>query len=640
MTKTNTLAAKLSVAFVAIAMVFTMFAPATQAQTVEELQAQIAELMAQINQLTSQVAGGDAVSSSSVCPYTWTRTLNMGATGDDVMKLQQFLNSSADTQVAAAGSAGSPGMETSYYGPATGAAVAKFQEKHRMDVLAPLGLVNSTTFFGNSTMAKANALCAAAPVVDDEDDDATEDEDDDDTTQAPLSGGEGDLLVEELFAGAETLSLGEGRSVLEVEVEAEDSDIEINRIDFLFDDRPWLFFDEVNLLVDGNEVASLSGSGDFTDVQGDYRARFSGLSLVLREGDVAEVALEVVARDSLPSSRFDTPVAITHPVDGIRFVDGAGITGYSPTNAITGASAEVEDSFDDGTINVTVSSDSPEKATIVLDEDSRTNGVVVLEMDVEADDSDMEVTDFWVEFDHSVISVADAVNRARLYVGNTLLSTKAVNDEVVKFDDVDYMIDEDDTVTFRVELDFNRGDVTNIAPADFDVSTTTVKAENANFISVTEVTSVTESHNLIVSGLVADINEITVSKANEGKEATITYKMDVTAYDSAFWIEDDGAATFVGSIAGPGTTTVSTSSVSVSGVTKNNDGFFRIQKGQTRTVTVSFIVTDTVGGFITGELIEMNYNDAADGNGTTSQAPLGGSEFEVPTNTSVSASGA
>lgn len=105
--------------------------------------------------LRGQATGGV---SSSACPYTWTKNLQAGSTGADVLKLQQFLNASADTQVASSG-AGSPGNETSTFGPATKAAVVKFQNKHAADVLTPVGLTAGTGFFGASSRAKANSLC-------------------------------------------------------------------------------------------------------------------------------------------------------------------------------------------------------------------------------------------------------------------------------------------------------------------------------------------------------------------------------------------------------------------------------------------------------------------------------------------------
>ena len=103
-----------------------MFAPAARAQSSEELQAMINTLLAQIAALQGQVGQGGTSVASGICPYTWTRDLNVGASGADVMKLQQFLNANADTRVAASG-AGSVGAETEFYGPATAAAVSKFK---------------------------------------------------------------------------------------------------------------------------------------------------------------------------------------------------------------------------------------------------------------------------------------------------------------------------------------------------------------------------------------------------------------------------------------------------------------------------------------------------------------------------------
>ena len=110
------------------------------------------------------VAFATPAHAANICPGTvWNVNLKLGSTGSDVMKLQQFLNMASDTQVAAAG-VGSAGMETSYYGALTGAAVQKFQLKYTTQILAPLGLTTPTTNFYSSSRAQANSLCAGGTI--------------------------------------------------------------------------------------------------------------------------------------------------------------------------------------------------------------------------------------------------------------------------------------------------------------------------------------------------------------------------------------------------------------------------------------------------------------------------------------------
>jgi len=140
-------------------------APVASAQTAAELQAQIAGLLATIQALQAQL-GNLGGSTGGSCSFTFTLNLKVGSTGTEVMNLQKFLNMSADTKVSASG-AGSPGNETSYFGPATQAAVIKFQNKYKAEVLTPVGLSSGTGFWGASSRAKANMLCSAQvpPVV-------------------------------------------------------------------------------------------------------------------------------------------------------------------------------------------------------------------------------------------------------------------------------------------------------------------------------------------------------------------------------------------------------------------------------------------------------------------------------------------
>ena len=89
------------------------------------------------------------------CSYMFNTNMRLGSKGTDVMNLQKVLNMYPQTQVAATG-AGSPGMETSTFGPATRAAANKFQALH----LAELGISAPTGNVFAGTRALLNQVCS------------------------------------------------------------------------------------------------------------------------------------------------------------------------------------------------------------------------------------------------------------------------------------------------------------------------------------------------------------------------------------------------------------------------------------------------------------------------------------------------
>ena len=82
------------------------------------------------------------------------RSLKKGDRGDDVKDLQKYLNEQGFT-VSQTG-AGSPGQESSYFGPATEKALKAYQEHHKSDILEPLGLTSATGYAGSSTINHIN----------------------------------------------------------------------------------------------------------------------------------------------------------------------------------------------------------------------------------------------------------------------------------------------------------------------------------------------------------------------------------------------------------------------------------------------------------------------------------------------------
>src|SRR3989344_5773025 len=127
-----------------------------QGATIDELLAQIALLQAQLVQLQAQVSqqqtGGTGAAPAACSGVSFGSNLSVGASGSSVKCLQALLNQSSGTQVASSG-AGSPGNETTFFGPLTKTAVVKFQEKYASEILTPSGLTAGTGFFGTATRA-------------------------------------------------------------------------------------------------------------------------------------------------------------------------------------------------------------------------------------------------------------------------------------------------------------------------------------------------------------------------------------------------------------------------------------------------------------------------------------------------------
>jgi len=126
------------------------------AVTIAELQAQINALLAQLQTLQSQSTTGQATTGKvpSVCVgVVFSRNLTAGSTGSDVKCLQALLNTSASTQVSATG-VGSPGSETSYFGPKTLVAVQKYQAEQGWtpaSQVGPLTRAKLNTWLGGTS---------------------------------------------------------------------------------------------------------------------------------------------------------------------------------------------------------------------------------------------------------------------------------------------------------------------------------------------------------------------------------------------------------------------------------------------------------------------------------------------------------
>ncbi len=657
MTIAKDFAAKASVAFVAAAMIFSMIAPAAQAQSTEDLQTMINTLLAQIASLQAQVGQGGTSVASGVCPYTWTRDLSTGSTGADVMKLQQFLNADADTRVAAEG-AGSVGMETETFGPATAAAVSKFQVKYRAETLSPAGLVNPTGYFGPASRAKANSLCSAPVVtpVDETDEDMTDDED---TESSDLSG-EASLDSFEINDGDSTIEEGDSDVVIgEITVEFTDGDASISRLDVTLDGlasgaKPWDAFDTLSLWVDGEMVAEVNASDkdDYT-TESTGMIRFSGLDIVAMEDEALDITVGASIQNNL-----DTEELTSWDLKAVamRYFDADGVATTEDATPVTDDTAtfEIQTAGTDEELKLSLASSNPDSTDIVVDTDVDTNDVTIMVADLEAVDNDIEMTTVVVKVTTVATTTTNVVDDVRVVIdgqefdaeplgllsaGKSQASTTG-NFVQYLFDiDGDVIIDEDDTVEMEVVVDLNDTNdglrYVNGTTIKAEVTSTERNlwvAEGADDLGTSQFngTAVGDAHTLVAEGIIVPVDGFESEVDTLGTNDTIgefTLTFDVTAVEGDFYVTEfastsattNGVQFTVDGTLGTGTISASMTSTG----DEDTSGVFTVREGETETFTLTVTVDPQATGTFRVELNEVWYSAEVDGTTT--------SEMYIPT---------
>lgn len=651
MTIAKDFASKAGIAFVALAMIFTMSVPASNAQqTPEDLQKMINDLLAQIEALK----GGAA--SATASGYTWTRDLKTGATGADVMELQKFLNSDPDTRVAATG-AGSAGMETSYFGPATAAAVSKFQVKYRADILSPAGLVNPTGFFGPSTRAKANALNTVTTPTPDEDEDGSTDEDEEDE-DVTLSG-EASLSDTELNDGDDT-KIEEGQEdapVAELELEFEDGDAEVSRIDLSFVDTgseedPWDTFSEVSLWVEGEKVASMEVDDEDNWLDEDAGTlRFSDLNIVGMEDEPVTVVIGVTVQSSVD----DMPATWNVDALNVRYFDADDV---ASTDTITedAVDFEIEEAGSDDEVVVRTSDTDPESTTLQVDEDDKSDYMTVFAFDLDTKDStnDVEVNEITVnvagtEDGTTATTTANLINDAKLVIDgedyDDVTITHGVNGTFVFDIDGDLVIDAGDRVTVEFQAEF-KALVASLEGATVQGSITgssDVESEGADDITASGAATGDE-HTLRTEGAILELVSVSETKEANGDSSTtddegvFVVKFDVTAFENDLFINKTAASgTTMGTVGvnflitdGSGNV-MGTSSVpeaSLSSEAKTEGGQYKVSEGETKTFTLTVNYDPVVSGFFGVQLYSLNFKTTG-GDPVTQQLALPAEDYET-----------
>jgi peptidoglycan hydrolase-like protein with peptidoglycan-binding domain len=602
---------------------------------------------------TAPAATTPSLSTTMSCSFT--RNLTTGATGQDVMDLQKLLNAKGFT-VAVAG-AGSPGMETSYYGPATAGAVKKMQEAFASEILAPLGLTAGTGFFGASTRAKANALCTAAPTtptvptLPEDDEDAIEDDED----RPTMSKNEADIDGNyEVLSTPSNEELEEGDTeaeVLGVKFEVEDGDVVVNRVDVKFKSLdtvkeiyPWRSLENVSLWYDGEEVATLDASRSSAWSRtgtNEYRIRFTNLDLPFYEGDEPEFVVAVDVREVIDSAKLDQEWQVWVPAQGVRARDGAGLDQYTGSNGEL-ETFSIKEVGADGTLKVRLDSATPKASTIKVSTSGNTNNVKVLVFEIEADDAELTLQDLKFAVDTTLVNdiavgkaYSDVINSFKVTIGSQTFTAKSSEVSTSTASTTDVTIDlvernreitlkKDEKVKVTVELDLKRQSSGTYASGQSVLvslaSASDITAELSNGIAITTKSgsAVGERHKMLSEGVYAEIESTsgTVRTISNGTEDVVDFvmKFDLTAFDNTFYVGSTSASVmYTVERDGVAITGSTTSAILESNATEESNGNFRLDDGSTKTFTFSVTVNPDLTGAYRVVINGIKYSATNDG---------------------------
>jgi len=589
-----------------------------EADTIEDLQAQIAQLLAMITSLQAQIAGQTTPVTTGLCI---SGDLSLGMTSAEVTTLQQGLKQDISVYP--------EGLTTGYFGPLTKAAVIRFQNKYASEILASWGLTKGTGYAGSTTRAKFNALyctpvaptttTTVAPVIPE----VTT------TTTVAVVATEGSVTVtyDPIVINSTSVYRGEDKAVMGIKVKATGSDMTVTRLWLDINTRIWLSADSVSLLDGSTVLATLPLSAStVTEITASsvYRLEFNGLSFIVPIGTTKVLTVKV-NRPLATTADADVTVATT---SSLRAVDAAGISESYALATRTWVFAATVAS--EGTLTATLNAGSP--AIQSVSDISATVGVLtpvkLMDFDLKATSGAINVTALsaTTTLDAGTCTLAGSVcfASAELRDGTTVLDSVAGSATLV-FDELNIDIAADTTKTLSIWVQMNPMSTDPLAGAGIHAVVNSVTATTGtSFTSATISPTVTGNVQYlfqyapaIALGLTSAIqaDESTSTTVYKGGNYSIAFTM--TAPSGSDICVDRSVAminvnTFNGGVATSGVSKINTTSdiggtlapaSTVSGVSSlcNGSGaeaYDKVAAGTTRTFTITgYIPHGTLAGY-------------------------------------------
>lgn len=517
----------------AVALLVGVAVPAANAMTTSQLVELLTGLG--VDASTAQVVAAavnatEGSSSSSSC-YSYTRDLTVGSTGADVTALQEMLVASGDLMMPA-------GVDYGYFGSLTQSALASWQ--------ADNGVAPAAGYFGPVTKAKVDSMCVT---TDDMGDDS-------DSSSSTLGSGEATIKNFDLNDDQDEVAEGNSEVIGVIEFDVEDGDVMLERIDITLtpsdtptEDDAWDAFDEIALIVDGDEIASedVSSKSDWKEDDSPYEFRFSGLDAVFMDGDSVEIEIEITANDSVDDAGTDAEWELSIESDDMRLVDGEGINQYVGDGSSVTFDIVSEGADDDLELQ---SSDDEilEDTIIVATDDKETAPIFAFLLDANDSDNDIDINEIEIDvvLSSSTAQIGDLVNDFYIEVANETIdadawSSSATGTLTLTFDvDGDVTVDadsEEEVVLFaefeEMESDSALQGVTITASLDTDQ----VDAEGADDVTLGGSDIDGEAQTIRSQGIVVSTTSDADSTGTDNTIGEFTFDVNVAAYDENAYVE-------------------------------------------------------------------------------------------------------
>jgi hypothetical protein len=544
------------------------------------------------------VVGLVVAGSTASAAYMHTTLLKMGQSSSQVMSLQQTLNTGGFL-VSTTG-AGSPGMESMYFGTKTKAAVMAFQAAKGLtvdgivgaqsgaalaamtggSVSLPAGCLSTSgystttglpcTSTGNTSLPAGCTSTAGYSPTTGTKCDSTTGSTGGSTSNGPLQGGAGSITIE-ATSDYTSEEVGEGEEEVAVagfEIEADDeSDVEITSVKVMFEltggtgsDKFDDYAESVQVWM-GSEMVGEADVEDFSENSDEYTKSISLDGAIVRAGDTEEFSVSVTALNNLDSGDIGDD-EWTVDLENVRFEDAEGVVTTEDTAGDADQTFDFTDFASAADLEVKISlSDEDEindAHVINVDDNDDTDNVEVLSFDVEADgDSDILINELPIIVTTVNMHVTDGISRVTLWADGEELDTQATTEddgsENITFEDLDFTIDAGDTVTFTVTVDINDLDATGgHEVADGDTIQVSVGAdadwdiedESGEEVGTGDITgtAAADAHGIYDVGIMAMFDRATATATPSGVatvDDTGTFKIyfDVTAFDSDIYVD-------------------------------------------------------------------------------------------------------